>query len=85
MSDVWIEIDRLPPPGERPGRVFVVVKGFETHSGFSWSRRRIGIARTNNDGFYKEDIALIEKQDHMDDHSGVVTHWMPINLPPIPE
>lgn len=81
----WKHIDTLPPAGERPGRAFVVVQGFQSHSGMDWLRREAGIARTNNEGFYGEDIALIEEQGHMEKGSGVVTHWMPWCLPCLPD
>ena len=80
----WQPIDTLPPPGERPGRVFVVVEGNQQHSGLNWFRQHAGIARTQNAGFYPDDIAAIEAQDHMDPGSGVVTHWMPWHLQPLP-
>jgi hypothetical protein len=81
----WLSVDTLPPPGERPGRVFVIVQGEETHSGATWARARAGIARTQNDGFYPEDIERIEVEDHMDRGTGEVTHWMPWCLPPFPD
>ena len=84
MDDKWQPIETLPPPGERPGRVFVVVQGQQHHSGINWVRQRAGIARTMNDGFYPEDISLIERGDLMDPGSGVVTHWMPWCLPHLP-
>jgi hypothetical protein len=80
----WQHIDTLPEPGHRPGRVFVIVEGHESHSGSLWTRRNAGIARTQNDGFYPEDIRRIEADDHMDRGSGRVTYWMPWCLPPFP-
>ena len=85
MKQDWKPIETLPPAGERPGRVFVVVQGHQYHSDMSWLRQRAGIARTDNDGFYREDIAAIEEQDYMEAGSGVVTHWMPWCLPALPE
>lgn len=85
MTRKWRDIDTLPPPGERPGRVFVVVEGGQCHSGHEWLRARAGIARTQNDGFYPDDIRRIEKEDMMDAGSGRVTHWMPLDLPPCPQ
>ena len=81
----WLDISTLPPPGERPGRVFVVVEGEQVHSGCRWLRAQPGIARTQNDGFYPDDIARIEAEDHMDRGTGKVTHWMPLDLPPCPQ
>jgi len=80
----WLPVDTLPPPGYRLGNVWVIVEGWEEHSGSTWYRRRAGLARTDNDGFYQEDIRLIEDRDHMERGSGRVTHWMPIILPPYP-
>ena len=84
MSE-WIPIEKLPPPGERPGKVWVIVEGHKTHSGARWRRRMAGLARTHNEGFEDEDIRLIEKLDHMDHHTGYVTHWLPIVLPRFPD
>lgn len=81
----WIDVSELPPPGERPGRVLVVVEGWQTHSGITWLRAACGFARTQNDGFYPEDIERIEESDHMDRGSGKVTHWMRVDLPPCPQ
>jgi hypothetical protein len=80
----WNPIDTLPPPGERPGRVFVVVEGSQWHSDVNWKRERAGIASTQNDGFYPEHIAQLERDGNMDPGTGKVTFWMPWNLPPIP-
>lgn len=85
MADEWMPIDTLPPPGERPGRVFVVVEGKQTHSGSTWYRQSAGVARTQNAGIYPKDIAAIEANDHMDPGSGVVTHWLPYILPHLPQ
>ena len=85
MNREWLSIDTLPPPGERPGRVLVIVEGSQSHSGCNWFRANYGFARTQNDGFYPDDIRRIECDDHMDPGSGVVTHWMRIDLPPIPQ
>ena len=85
MTDEWMHIDTLPPPGQRPGRVFVVVEGEEYHSGTTWYRQREGIARTQNDGFNPNDIALIESQGSMISGTGEVTHWMPWCLPNLPQ
>ncbi len=85
MSREWLPAGTLPPPGKRPGRVFVVVEGEQMHSGVSWLRARAGIARTCNEGFYDTDIEAIEAQDHMDPGSGRVTHWMPLDFPPCPQ
>ena len=81
----WMKIETLPPPGQRPGRVFVVVEGEQHHSGRRWYRQREGIARTQNDGFYRDDIAQIESQGSMDAGTGEVTHWMPWCLPSLPD
>lgn len=81
----WMPVSTLPPPGERPGRVWVLVDGSQDHSGARWRRRMAGIARTHNGGFEAEDIRLIEKQDHMDKFTGEVTHWLPIVLPRYPD
>jgi hypothetical protein len=80
----WMPINTLPPPGERPGRVFVLVEGEKDHSGNRWMRKEVGIAATWNEGFNPEDIRFIEKKGDMDRGSGAVTHWLPINLPPFP-
>jgi hypothetical protein len=77
----WMPINTLPPPGERPGTVWVIVEGSQRHSGMNWYRQKAGLARTHNQGFEDEDIRLIEKQDHMDLGTGRVTHWLPIKLP----
>lgn len=82
--DEWKEAWTLPPPGERLGRVWVIVDGFQTHSGRRWRRRRAGLARTHNEGFEAEDVARIEVEDHMDVGSGIVTHWLDIKLPNFP-
>lgn len=84
MTKEWMPIETLPPPGDRPGMVWVLVEGWEFHSGASWLRKRAGIARTHNEGFEAEDIRLIEKWDHMEPMSGSVTHWLPIDLPNYP-
>lgn len=84
MSDEWMPVETLPPPGDRPGKVWVLVEGAQFHSGRSWRRRMAGIARTHNEGFESSDIALIENQDHMDTGTGTVTHWLPIALPNFP-
>lgn len=83
--DEWRDIDTLPPPGHRPGKVWVIVEGYQTHSGSDWFRAKAGIARTDNDGIYADDVAAIEREDHMRPGSGKVTHWMPIELPPLPQ
>jgi len=80
----WLPADTLPPPGERPGRVFIVVTGSQHHSGVHWCRSKAGVARTQNDGFNPEDIRRIEEEDLMDPGTGEVTYWMPWRLPPIP-
>lgn len=84
MEEEWKPIGTLPPPGERPGRVFVVVEGSEYHSGINWRRQADGIARTRYEGFYPSDIAEIETDNHMDPGTGVVTHWLPYRLPHLP-
>jgi hypothetical protein len=84
MAREWMPIETLPPPGERPGHVWVLVEGSQHHSGTTWRRRKAGLARTHNEGFEDEDIRLIERWDHMDRHTGVVTHWLPIDLPNFP-
>lgn len=81
----WKPIDTLPPPGERPGMVWVIVRGHQHHSGHKWLRQMAGLARTHNGGFEDEDIRLIEQRDHMDHMSGNVTHWLPIVLPKFPK
>ena len=81
----WKPIETLPPPGERPGQVWVLVEGSEFHSGNEWRRRMAGLARTHNEGFEHEDIRLIERRDHMEPESGRVTHWLPITLPHFPK
>jgi hypothetical protein len=81
----WRDIATLPPPGDRPGRVWVLVEGCQHHSGACWYRRMAGIARTHNEGFEDEDIRRIEDDDHMDVGSGRVTHWLPIVLPLFPD
>lgn len=80
----WMSIETLPPPDERPGRVFVLVQGERDHSGVRWLRQEAGIAGTDNDGFVRCDIAHIEKRGDMDPGSGVVTHWLRINFPIFP-
>lgn len=85
MQTEWKSIDTLPPPGERPGKVWVLVSGHQHHSGMCWARRMAGLARTHNEGFEDADISRIEEDDHMDPGSGVVTHWLPISLPPYPQ
>lgn len=82
--NAWLAIDALPPPGERPGRVFVIVEGSKDHSGVSWRRQHAGIAATYNEGFSPVDIAYLEERGDMDDGTGKVTHWLPINLPHFP-
>lgn len=81
----WMPVETLPPPGDRPGTVWVLVEGEQTHSGNRWRRRMAGLARTHNEGFDDADIRLIEKRDHMDPLSGSVTHWLPIDLPKYPD
>lgn len=80
----WIPINELPEAGKRLGRYWVLVEGEEFHSGFSWLRRRAGLARTDNNGFLEEDIRTIEEEDCMDKYSGAVTHFFPIKLPTFP-
>ncbi len=80
----WRPIATLPEPGKRPERMFVVVEGSQDHSGVTWRREHAGIARTQNDGFYPEDIRGIEVDGSMDRNTGKVTYWMPWRLPPIP-
>lgn len=82
--EAWNHIDTLPPPGERPGTVWVLVEGSHLHSGMRWYRRHPGLARTHNEGFEDEDIRAIEARDHMDSGTGRVTHWLPIKLPSFP-
>lgn len=86
MTDTgeWKPVNTLPPPGERPGWVWVVVEGSQFHSGLNWYRQKAGLARTHNEGFEADDIRMIEKLDHMDRGTGIVTHWLPIKLPPYP-
>jgi hypothetical protein len=84
MSE-WMPIETLPPIGERPGRVFALVQGEKHHSGVRWHRIEFGIAATWNDGIEEADVRLIEKRGDMDPHTGTVTHWLPINLPPFPQ
>jgi len=81
----WLPIDTLPPPGERPIRVFVLVQGHQYHNGANWIRQNTGISRTKNTGFYPEDIARIEADSGMDAGTGKVTHYIPDFLPPYPE
>jgi len=81
----WRDVSTLPDREYRPGRMFVVVEGAEFHSGGEWFRASYGIARVSGDGFNREDIAAIEAADSMDPGTGVVTHWMPLNLPPCPQ
>ena len=81
----WMPIATLPPPGERPGKIWVLVEGSQEHSGMRWRRRMAGLARTHNDGFDADDILRIEKQDNMDRLTGEVTHWLPIVLPRYPD
>lgn len=81
----WNTIETLPPPGERPGMVWVIVEGSQYHSDAKWYRQRAGLARTDNDGFDHRDIRAIEDMDHMDEGTGRVTHWLPIQLPPYPK
>lgn len=81
----WKPIDTMPPPGERPGMVWVIVEGSQFHSDLNWYRQRAGLARTNNDGFDARDISAIEAMDLMDAGTGRVTHWLPIELPPYPK
>ena len=85
MTGEWKPIDTLPPPGDRPGKVWVIVQGSQWHSDRKWLRRMAGLARTHNDGFDDGDIAAIEDQDHMDPGTGRVTHWLPITLPRYPD
>ena len=80
----WMPVETLPPPGKRPGRVWVIVEGSQVHSGVRWRRRMAGIVRTHNGGFEAEDIRHVERLDHMDPHTGKVTHWLPIVLPHYP-
>lgn len=80
----WIPIAELPPPGDRPGRVFVLVEGEKHHSGKFWLRQFAGIAATWNEGFDPIDIDHIESRGDMDAGTGLVTHWLPIMLPNFP-
>lgn len=84
MEREWKPIDTLPPPGERPGRVFVIVEGERYHSDKRWLRQHAGIASTWNEGFDAGDIAHLEDRGDMDQGSGRVTHWLPIDLPKFP-
>lgn len=84
MAEKWLPIETLPSPGDRPGKVWVLVEGSQHHSGNTWRRRMAGLARTHNEGFEDDDIRLIERQDHMDLGTGKVTHWLPIDLPRFP-
>ncbi len=84
MENKWQPIEELPEPGKRRGRYWVLVEGEEFHSGFSWYRRRAGLARTDHFGFDNGDIRAIEKEDCMDRGSGRVTHFTEIILPPFP-
>jgi len=84
MHTEWKPIETLPPPGERPGRVFVLVEGGKHHSGGHWLRQHAGIAATWNDGFNPRDLAYLEEVGDMDEGTGRVTHWLPINLPHFP-
>ena len=84
MQREWLDIGTLPPPGMRPGRVFVVVEGRKWHSDKSWMRQNAGIAATHNEGFDEVDIAHIEARGDMDQGTGKVTHWLPIDFPNFP-
>lgn len=84
MTKQWIPISELPPPGERLGKYWVLVEGEAFHSDRFWYRRKAGLARTDNQGFLSEDIRAIECEDWMDRCSGVVTHFLEIELPPFP-
>jgi hypothetical protein len=81
----WLPVETLPPPGERPGKVWVLVEGSQEHSGLRWRRRMAGLARTHNGGFEYADVRSIEEQDQMDKGTGKVTHWLPIDLPHYPD
>lgn len=85
MTREWKPIDTLPEPGNRPGRVFVIVEGSSFHSGNEWRRQMAGIAATSNDGFDAFDIAYLERRGDMEKGSGRVTHWLPIDLPNFPK
>lgn len=85
MTREWQKIETLPPPGERPGRVFVVIEGWQDHSGLSWYRRHAGMAHTYNQGITPESMRLLEKEGGMDLGTGYATHWMPYDLPPYPQ
>jgi hypothetical protein len=85
MTRQWQKIETLPPPGERPGRVFVVIEGFKDHSGLSWYRQHAGLAYTYNHGITPETLRKLEKEGDMEVGTAVVTHWMPYDLPPYPE
>jgi hypothetical protein len=84
MDDEWKPIETLPAPGERPGRVFVLIEGEKFHSGARWLRQQAGIAATWNEGFDEKDMAYLEELGDMDTGTGKVTHWLPINLPRFP-
>lgn len=84
MHTEWKPIETLPPPGDRPGRVFVLVEGEKNHCGVRWVRQHAGIAATHNEGFDEVDMAYIEERGDMDEGTGRVTHWLPINLPNFP-
>jgi len=64
--------------------VFVLVEGCKEHSGLRWRRQEVGIAATWNDGFDPKHIAFIERLGDMDEGTGEVTHWLPIDLPNYP-
>jgi hypothetical protein len=84
MTEKWEPIQELPPPGVRKGKYWVIVAGSERHSGKNWARQSAGLAKTDNDGFYLEDVCRIALDDCMDLHSAEVTHFMTINLPNFP-
>lgn len=84
----WRPFEELPPDGERPGRIFVRVEGWRSHSGVTWHRVYCHIARTQNgaglDAIMGDDRARIMVDGDMD---GIdrITHWAAAQFPPIPQ
>jgi hypothetical protein len=81
----WRPFEELPEPGNRPGRMFVRVEGWKTHSGATWYRMHCDLVCSrigNRWCIRQEDIDRIMRDGDMD---GIdrITHWMVAQFPAV--
>ena len=87
---MWQRIEDQPDFENRPHRQFILVEGWQAHSGVTWARAHWGIARICREdqpdylmGYQRADVERIMREDAMD---GVdrIDYWMPAKCPPFP-